>query len=35
LKQHKPWFDENCLRFFSIEENKLKCGAYSIQTKAM
>jgi len=34
LKQHKPWFDEECLGFW-IKGSGLKCSGYRIQTKAM
>ena len=34
LKQHKPWFDEECLVFFFIIGSRLKCNGYRIQTKA-
>jgi hypothetical protein len=34
LKQHKPWFDEQCLRFY-IKGSRLKCTVCRIQTKAM
>jgi len=33
LKQHKPWFDEECLGF-CIKQSRLKCSGYRIQTKA-
>jgi hypothetical protein len=33
-KQHKPWFDEECLNFY-IKERRLKCSGYRIQTKVM
>jgi hypothetical protein len=32
LKQHKPWFDEECLGF-QIKGSRLKCSRYRIQTK--
>ena len=35
LKQHKPWFDEECFRFFWIKGSGLKCSGYRIQAKAM
>jgi len=35
LKQHKPWFDEECSRFFLIIESRLKCSGYKIQTKTI
>ena len=35
LKQHKPWFDEECLGFFWIKGSGLKCSGYRIQAKAM
>jgi hypothetical protein len=31
LKQHKPWFDEECLQFL----NQMQCSSYMIQTIAM
>ena len=34
LKQHKPWFNEECL-CFEIKEISLKCTGYRIQFKAM
>jgi hypothetical protein len=34
LKQHKQWFDEECLGFL-IKGNRLKCSGYWIQTKTM
>jgi len=33
-KQHKPWFDKECLHF-SHQRKRLKCSGYRIQTKAM
>ena len=34
LKQHKPWFDEECLH--SLDQRKqAKCSGYRIQVKAM
>jgi hypothetical protein len=35
LKQHKPWFDEECLRFLNQRKQALKCSGYGIQTKAI
>jgi plasmid maintenance system killer protein len=32
LKQHKPWFDEECLGFLD-QGNRLKCSGYRIQAK--
>ena len=32
LKQHKLWFDEECLLFLD-EGIRLKCSGYRIQTK--
>ena len=32
MKQHKPWFDEECLR---ILDRKLKCSGYRILAKTM
>jgi hypothetical protein len=29
LKQHKPWFDEECLHFLD-QRSKLKCSSYRI-----
>jgi hypothetical protein len=34
LKQHKPWFDEECLGFW-IQGSRLKCNGYRIQAKTM
>jgi hypothetical protein len=34
LKQHKPWFDEECLGCLD-QRKQLKCSGYRIQTKAM
>ena len=34
LKQHKPWFDEECLRFLD-QRKRVKCSGYRIQTKEM
>jgi hypothetical protein len=34
LKQHKPWFDEECLGFW-IKGSGLKRSGYRIQAKAM
>jgi hypothetical protein len=34
LKQHKPWFDEECLGFLD-RKKQLKCSGYRIQAKAM
>ena len=34
LKQHKPWFDEECLGFW-IKGSGLKCSGHRIQAKAM
>ena len=34
LKQHKPWFGEECLGFLD-KRNKLKYSGYMTQTKAM
>ena len=34
LKQHKPWFVEECLHF-QIKGSMLRCGGYRIQTKAV
>ena len=34
LKQHKSWFDEECLGFLD-QRNGLKCSGYKIQAKAM
>ena len=34
LKQHKPWFDEECLGFW-IKGSGLKFSGYMIQAKAM
>jgi len=33
LKQHKPWFDEERLRFLD-QRKQVKCSGYRIQTKA-
>ena len=33
LKQHKPWFDEECL-CFSEQRKQAKCSGCRIQTKA-
>jgi len=33
LKQHKPWFDEECLGFW-IKVSGLKCSGYRILAKA-
>ena len=33
-KQHKPWFDEECLGILD-QRSRLKCSAYKIQAKAM
>ena len=35
MKQNKPWFDEECLGFFWIKGNGLKCSGYKNQAKAM
>ena len=35
LKQHKPWFDEECLGFFYIRWSMIKCNGYRIEVKAM
>jgi len=32
LKQHKPWFDEECLSFL-IKRSRLKCSGYRIKAK--
>jgi len=34
LKQHKPWFDGECLGFFE-KESRLKCSGCRIQAKAI
>jgi len=34
LKQHKQWFDEECLGFLN-KGSRLKFGGYRIQTKAI
>jgi len=34
LKQHKPWFYEECLGFL-IKGNRLKCSGCWTQTKTM
>jgi hypothetical protein len=34
LQQHKPWFDEECLRFLD-QSKHVKCSGYRIQNKAM
>jgi len=33
-KQHKPWFDKECVDFLD-RESRLKCSAYRIQAEAM
>ena len=33
LKQHKPWFDEECLGFL-VQTKRAKCSGYRIQAKA-
>ena len=33
LKQNKPWFDEECLGFWTVGSG-LKCSGYKIQAKA-
>jgi hypothetical protein len=33
-KQHKPWFDEECLGFL-IKGSKLKCSGYRTQAKVI
>jgi hypothetical protein len=34
LKQHKPWFDEDCSKF-SDEGSRLNCSGFRIQVKQM
>jgi hypothetical protein len=34
LKQHKPWFDEECYDF-EIKGRRLKCSGNRIETTAM
>ena len=34
LKQHKPWSDEECLRFLD-QRKRAKCSVYRIQTKVV
>jgi hypothetical protein len=34
LKQHKPWFDEECSGI-KIKGSRIKCSGYRIQTKEM
>ena len=34
LKQHKPWFDEECLGFWD-QKKRAKCSGYRIQVKKM
>jgi hypothetical protein len=34
LKQHKPWFDEECLCILD-QRKQQKCSGYRISTKAM
>ena len=34
LKQHKPWFDEECLHFLE-QRKQANCSRYSIQVKGM
>ena len=34
LKQHKPWFDEECLGFLD-QRSRLKCSGYRIPVKAL
>jgi len=34
LKQHKPWFDEECLGFWD-QKKRAKCSVYKIQVKTM
>jgi len=34
LKQHKPWFDAECLGFLD-QRSRLKCSGYRIQAKTM
>ena len=35
LKQHKPWFDEECLHFFWMKGSRQNCNGYRIQVKGM
>jgi len=34
LSQHKPWFDDECLRFLD-QRKQTKSSGYRIQSKAM
>jgi len=34
LKQHKPWFDKECLGFLD-QRSRLKCSGYRFQAKSM